>query len=161
MRDIKFRAYLWSDRHTNDQWVYSDKDGMEKFWREVRLWQAHKEIMEFTGLRDKNNKDIYESDIFQYHKNKRLTLPSFKGTVGWLEGYACFAYQIQGEYYKWPFVKHDELDTDFLANMDVIGNVWENPELINSPDIGEVVRQAKPRVKTESDTRLEHDILLD
>ena len=76
------------------------------------------EIMQFTGLKDKNDKEIYEGDILQWNAygyiSKRLeTVKWFRS--GW-----------------WYFDKEDALTTierDVLAR-EVIGNIHENPELL-------------------------------
>ena len=53
-REIKFRAFLWSDEHTNDQMIFSDEIGMLNFWSNYLHWQDKKAI-----------KEIYEGDVVQ------------------------------------------------------------------------------------------------
>ena len=73
-------------------------------------------LMLFTGLLDKNGKEIYESDIVQYYDNPH-----------WVEFYAgCFVIKRK-DHEKWYGVG----SFGGAANQyEVIGNVWENPELL-------------------------------
>lgn len=59
MRAIKFRAWLYLTK----EMAYEDLFGAEKFGgRDC-------EIMQFTGLKDKNGKEIYEGDVVQQRKD--------------------------------------------------------------------------------------------
>jgi len=78
-------------------------------------------IMQYTGLRDKSGREIFESDkVRGAHFNG-----SYKdGIVSWsnaLAGYVILP--VDGEYF------HADLHQQISA-LEVIGNVWENPELI-------------------------------
>jgi hypothetical protein len=64
MREILLRAWLWSDNHTNDQWISSEK-GMIRFWEALFSWGAHKEMCEFTGFHenlDGTGERLWEDD---------------------------------------------------------------------------------------------------
>lgn len=73
-------------------------------------------LIEFTGLKDKNGKEIYEGDIVS---NPRGQI----GEVKWIsvdEG--C-------DYTGWGFPGWSG-DVYIGEEFEVIGNVWENPELV-------------------------------
>lgn len=107
MRDIKFRA--WND---------IDKTMIE--WSTIKAFSAllsslmggglkHHKLMQFTGLSDKNGKEIYDQDLLKH--------PYFKHpiVVFWDEDYACF--DSAGVVSEW-------------SECEVIGNIYENPELL-------------------------------
>ena len=77
-------------------------------------------LMQFTGLHDKNGKEIYEDDIILHG----MLCQRWK--IGFKEG--SFLAQIVDEDY--------EEDLKYLGiglegnGTEVIGNVWENPELL-------------------------------
>lgn len=73
------------------------------------------DLMRFTGLYDKNDKEIYERDIVSYFGLKYEVL--FKnGAFGWME---------DGEFYSFNEMARSEFN-----KFEIIGNVYENPELL-------------------------------
>jgi len=77
-------------------------------------------LREYTGLKDKNSKEIYEGDI--------VAFLSFQGQV----------VMDDGSWYMIPLGKEDNVDNiEFLYNyndemLEVIGNIYENPELLEA-----------------------------
>jgi len=73
------------------------------------------EVMQLTGLHDKNNKDIWEGDIIEFpYYRKKTRLPIRWGTDGW--------WAMDLGWYKTL--------TDVHSRCEVIGNIYENPELL-------------------------------
>ena len=68
-------------------------------------------IMQFTGLHDKKGKEIYEGDILEYHSGMvpRGSNPIIRAVATWNPRTAQFVDCFIGE---------------------VIGNIYENPELV-------------------------------
>ena len=76
-------------------------------------------LMQSTGLKDKNGKEIFEGDIVDYKGRKAL--------VSWHGSYASFIYRFVDELQK----RNAEWNPLYLAYMrcEVIGNIYEDPEL--------------------------------
>lgn len=82
-------------------------------------------LMQSTGLKDKNGKEIFEGDIVKF--------PEFNGDiyitpVAWDKSCACFGVSFSGKY---P-VSFDYLEEFYteLKEIEVVGNIYENPELV-------------------------------
>lgn len=80
----------------------------------------HLTIMQSTGLKDKNGKEIFEGDIVDYKGREAV--------VKWHGSYASFIYRFVDGLKE----RVSEWDPLFLAcyHFEVIGNIYENPELL-------------------------------
>nr|DAP23982.1 MAG TPA: YopX protein [Caudoviricetes sp.] len=78
------------------------------------------ELMQSTGLKDKNGKEIFEGDIVDYKGREAV--------VKWHGSYASFIYRFVDGLQE----RVSEWDPLFLAcyHFEVIGNIYENPELL-------------------------------
>jgi len=76
-------------------------------------------LMQYTGLKDKNGKEIYEGDIV--HFQSQFSHESFTEVVGWEieNGDEMGTYTGFGLFYK-------------AKEYEVIGNIYENPELLET-----------------------------
>lgn len=75
-------------------------------------------LMQYTGLKDKNGKEIYEGDIL----NNYIIGVNFE--IKWLNQDAGF-YALAYNYHYDP--------NDWCIKGEVIGNIYENPELLTPP----------------------------
>lgn len=126
MREIKFRA--WDKRHKEwcEHFTLDFEKNSESYIDNVYggSFQHCTEndenviLMQYTGLKDKNGEEIYEGDIVTQTDD----IESLKGAVSFSKGMFCIPSSrglkiLGGHDYK-------ERDTE------IIGNVYENPELI-------------------------------
>lgn len=102
MREIKFRA-----------WDNEDKDML--LTPDIYLCQETAEarerytLMQYTGLKDKNSKEIYEGDIVRLFNYSQLQVVEW---TPYPEVWSCFNYYSEPSYYE------------------VIGNIYEHPDLL-------------------------------
>jgi len=146
MRDIKFRAWVTSNKgdwHGCDNYDEFDWDnrmrdvgsmyfplgsysGKDISLTEIKCagndnyasgWTASNEceLMQYTGRKDINGNDIYDGDILKHH-----------GIVKWCN-----------EFHQWTAIdlnwndNREVHDLDYLTSpFEIIGNIYENPELI-------------------------------
>ena len=124
MREIKFRAW-----HSGAKQMLQSRD--QGHQGEVFKWLHEGQpvsIMQFTGLRDKNGKDICEGDVV----NLLADAGAFKGgvtetlaSVEWDAEDTGFYYLTQAD--NFPHVK-----PWFAVSVEVIGNIYENPSLLEA-----------------------------
>ena len=81
-------------------------------------------LIQSTGLFDKNGKEIFEGDILDYKGRQAL--------VRWHGSYASFIYRFVDELQK----LNAEWNPLYLAYLkcEVIGNIYENPELLEDEE---------------------------
>lgn len=125
-RPIKFRAWdkfnkewvnLFIDENiycTGQSSPKSESDGIAKYWLGTKgdsdyIWS------QFTGLLDKNGKEIYEGDIAKYGKH-----------IVWIDFYkGVFVMKSDEARYSYGIGSFDG------RNLEVIGNIYESPDLLN------------------------------
>ena len=83
------------------------------------------EIIQSTGLFDKNGKEIYEGDIVRFSD---CDDDVYITPVVWDKNYACFGVSFSGGY-PISFDYLEEFYTE-LKDIEVVGNIYENPELL-------------------------------
>lgn len=116
MRTIKFRAKS-VEGHNIGEWVFGDlhiRSAFSHIHTDVgtRCKIDPNTIGEFTGLSDKNGKEIYEGDIYRYDNPDSINEVSYCAGGG----FAGFDFSP---------AKHDE---NRLLDIEVIGNIHDNPE---------------------------------
>lgn len=72
-------------------------------------------LMQFTGLLDKNGKEIFEGDIISFGQNSRRV--NWVGAGFWLIDFCGNGIDIEPTFNE-------------IKNWKIIGNIYENPELL-------------------------------
>lgn len=134
-REIKFRA--WDTKNKNwmefippkeymidsDEWDWRDSGGDEAslFFPSNPIGPTFNNriiYQQFTGIKDKNNKEIYEGDIIVFYTNindKNISLVEYDNRN------LCFLPRIE--------------DVCVLNQKgEIIGNIFENPELLKKTE---------------------------
>ena len=136
MREIKFRAWLKESkkmRTVNDltfNKLDSEPVGVNDCgdsncstcvdwyeWNQV-------ELMQYTGLKDKNGVEIFEGDCFKDCDGKRNVVTFKNG------GFGCAGKLLINYHTKESITTHEPLINYVLDSAEVIGNIYENPELL-------------------------------
>ena len=120
MREIKFRA--WDKKSITMD--YFDLMDLVQPASDSLIYSSgvaspeKKEIMQFTGLKDKNGREIYEGDILlgtwgHFDEPRHYE-------VKWADDMAGFD----------PFVCYSDAEEFDTKNCEVVGNIYKNPELL-------------------------------
>ena len=117
MREIKFRC--WEGYTSEKEFEYYS-------FKEHNMWVLHElrddateRLQQYTGLLDKQGKEIYEGDIIEFYDS---AMKKCVGEIVWSDRLAGF--NIMG---KSESIFDKSFDNE--SNM-VIGNIYENPELL-------------------------------
>lgn len=152
-REIKFRAY---DKEDERMTYFDDEDYLYHCPFILRLEQVFKkdsnyddyedfeykdvtdkiELMQYTGLHDKNGKEIYEGDIIEFSYDVftgNFDTKVGRGTIEFIDGaFYIKPFEIEGK--KIKDIDNEEWFLIYTVNIDtlkVIGNVFEKGILLN------------------------------
>ena len=126
MREIKFRA--WVKQWNKMEYGVGIMNGVV-FRKDGAIIGKKSELMQYTGLKDKNGKEIYEGDILNNQENKIIPWPRI---VEWdSEIFHGFVLRDNALGNKTKFPVHMS-EVNWFSQCEVIGNIYENPELIKS-----------------------------
>ena len=141
MRTIKFRGY--SDELKSFVYGFYQEVNVNGVVYSYIFWQGNTtpvrtdSVGQFTGLHDKNGKEIYEGDIILFQKFSNWdddSMKRHKATVIFKEG--CFMWEIL-EFGKKSVTYYANAteplrNTNSICGLEVIGNIYENQELLEN-----------------------------
>lgn len=128
MREIKFRACLKEEYYSvlnPEKKIYDvenlDFDKNEAYLSECGWYDFDDiELMQNTGLKDKNGVKIFEGDIVKHIKGNTYTVEFYNG------GFKLLRFNI----YEGKPVSYHDFEVRILTEIEVIGNIYENKELL-------------------------------
>ena len=147
MREIKFRAWL------KEKKIMGEVLGIDILHKEIFFSNEdvdcyehtdfkNIELMQYTGLKDKNNKEIYEGDVLKLiHTGIKISadrledLKRFVGIIKYENGIFKIVRTekslIESKYFEMEQKKVYEIFIySKLYDLEVVGNIYENPELL-------------------------------
>jgi uncharacterized phage protein (TIGR01671 family) len=148
-REIKFRAWsehekiMYMPDYTEEEDFYITCDGEVKFLSETGMYERHipKEyrkdwhLMQYTGLKDKNGKEIYEGDIITYWNGTMNLDPNGEHMHN---GYNYsiaphISSKVVFEQASFRIENGNPLGSRYIQphEIEVIGNIYEHPELLS------------------------------
>lgn len=115
MRELKFRAWDKKSKQFVDDFII-DRLGNEYQTNKCEFWGDDRDIVliQYTGLKDKNGKEIYEGDVIKNYQAD-INIVNFS--------YGCFGFQ---NYHAGHIPLHIQ---GINEKSEIIGNIYENPEL--------------------------------
>lgn len=141
MREIKFRAWVHSDKkmtHPNHMEFCEDRGIGVPISTGGMAYTKFGEcsVMQFTGLHDKNRREIYEGDILRGEDYPFIScgLENYRAVVAWDDELAKF--------YSYPEVCSDRVrgcaagcyvfedGQESAKRFEIIGNIHEHPHLL-------------------------------
>ena len=130
MRDVWKIEYIADSKiELNDDYIFNPyTNAAENIYAKTKIY-----LMQSTGLKDKSGVEIYEGDILKTFSNINKYTdsfaediePKFEYTTVVRDG-ACF----KTTYKKRPSYVLNENSGSMVEHMEVIGNIYENPELL-------------------------------
>ena len=139
MRELKFRAWSLGNKMKGIETHYIEDFAIDAFYGTPKdIFDGNRSedgiecIEQYTGLKDKNGKEIYEGDIVEQFV---CGVIKFKGKeagrktvwqVRWNEEECCFElHYVRGSLFGDSLMSADD-------DYEIIGNIHENPELLGS-----------------------------
>ena len=140
MREIKFRAWIKSGFDEDVKPFMTDVASIDfsEFGHSLKTPEDDNEwdikenciLMQYTGLKDKNGKEIYEGDIVTWEEDnladmgEKIIHAEGKSQIVWVKEFCHFGIEeIPKKLGHWTFSED--------ARYEVIGNIYEHGHLLN------------------------------
>ena len=135
MREIKFRAWDKKNKFMDDGPFWVGEDGCVYDQASITYNTPNQEIelnehlvlMQFTGLKDKNDKEIYEGDIV-----RTPDIADNLWEIYWhINGFCLGRKRKDKSVLDWPTDENGYVCYGrSWVDIEVLGNIYENPELL-------------------------------
>ena len=128
MREIKFRAW---DKELEEWTNYSisniNGNIIDFYNKEAGFWENDREgeqftLCQYTGLKDKNNREIYEGDVI-----KAISFARWVGVAKYSDENQAFIFDDLDKKYRG---KSTVFMNQFDDGFEILGNIYENPKLL-------------------------------
>jgi uncharacterized phage protein (TIGR01671 family) len=141
MREIEFRGKrkdtnqwifgnLIEDNHPNVAKVFIHYNSIEDIWKRYSVEVIPETIGQLIGKKDIKDKNIYEGDIFKFKFMEELNRSiELIGSFCWNDQDLCYEIDIYSPEYP-EYVCLSYIDNGQMYNFEIIGNKYDNPELI-------------------------------
>jgi uncharacterized phage protein (TIGR01671 family) len=120
MREIKFRAFNDGKMLTMP---LDTNFGISRFFGILRDDAI---VMQYTGLKDKEGREIYEGDILEHLTDENVT----RKKVVYDAQHGAFIMKCE-KYFSELTATYGDVDM-YADNYFIIGNIYENPELLTT-----------------------------
>lgn len=140
MRVFKFRAW---DKFNAQYWNSEEYNNLGDFFKKIQHFIDGGNdliIEQFTGLIDKNGKEVYEGDIIKWketrffnkeQEQKGVAMPRFfKSAVVYDDAEFLVSSTQEFDTPLCCFFRTEDVHNQFDYKAEVIGNIYENPELL-------------------------------
>ena len=133
MREIKFRAWDKEAKFMVDReyWLVIDTAGEVYEYNLGKLTNqtSQYEIMQYTGLEDKNGISIYEGDIIQIRNKETRGVVKFFDSLTWDGGGSSHSGYFCEEW----FDDNGEPEYGYsLWGAEIVGNIYQNKDLLTN-----------------------------
>jgi len=122
MRELKFRGYDFATKKIESWDIIDEYDSMAWYFNNMSWYfnnTSNVVLMQYTGLKDKHGKEIYEGDICicdnEEADNTPFLVPEMK-----VCNFEAFLYFVDDDF---------KVGENQYSNLKIIGNKYENPEL--------------------------------
>jgi uncharacterized phage protein (TIGR01671 family) len=156
-REIKFRVWdkinnamhpvNWFDERVVNYKI--PKSGNEP-WNHAQVFRNECELMQFTGLKDDKNREVYEGDIVKFADITNAVIST--SSVVWIEENSCWGLRGDGDAYPlstFTTMKDRKITIMIFSIKEVIGNIYENPTLTEAVDKSTEVGASSEVVATQ------------